>query len=558
MDRAPLTEYVRELRAAESQRPVIYVERIPITVPRGDLALLPFEEQPDSDVNLTCYEQDGNEYYSICVVMSVAGMIDRAQDFFRENPGCSIQVMTFGRCRQEQRGAWLRLPRDSTDDWGEGEFPRGNLPLDLVATAFLTDEDPVAKQETPSINHVLAESQAAQAQTIASRTELPSRAHKRAQTLFREAARLRKLALNSYGHAKAMELSQSDTEIERADPEDSDDDTPAYTDTELARRDAFVKILAVEDAEERAKVALEIACFYDKHGGDEPNEPMIKHSIIFSRDGAAEFCYPPSELPDPMKFAPTRARSSRRWLFPIAPAVDERKECTEHITSTLIRESFGQADFSISYPYFVGKAERYVQIDFVKPADYARAQQLSLDWHTHALELDSSAAPLPTGTTVLMIPNLFDGQDEKVVLKQCIEALEEHLIFETVWRLDEVRAVNGNEVMTKGDSVIAFCSLTERSRAEEVTSMPGYVKTSSGTFSLQLWGRYPVCHVCKGAFTLQYHIKERCAWVECRKCGKGTVHRRGGCPKSRPTPTADQSRRNGFVIDSWSDDMDEY
>ncbi|SJX64139.1 uncharacterized protein SRS1_14793 [Sporisorium reilianum f. sp. reilianum] len=519
MDFLPLDhDYSWSLRSKNDDLPTILIDRIPLTVQLCDLALLPFEDQDDDDFGLSRYEEDGVPYYSIFVALKRAGMIERAQDFFEDVPGCLIQVTTLGHCRQNKRNTSVDLPRPWIQNDAKSNLEPFSCPVDLMEMAFLT-----AYQ--PGDQHAMAPLVQSLAACKDSLAALPQ-ARRKARTMICEAVRLDMIARAAVSRKKLLEQAQRKSHPARGILE-QDFDEEASLKVDDAKLDAYNKILKADSAREAAEVAVEIACFHAEHGHVDLAPPIIELCLIHYNHETFDFRFDSSELADPSVFTEIGPNGSRRWQFRVPLRREDISKCKEHITNTLIDQGYNAAEFTVSFYSARKTTDKHVQIDFTEPTDYSRAENLALDWHMHKLDLVASAAPLPDNMTVLKVPNILAGQDEQEMIDHCIRSLEERLVFEDVWRLDQVDIVDGEEIATEGDSFIARVSFRP---AQGLDDVPGYVTTPNGRFPLLLLGRDLPCGVCKGEGTLDYHTSEECEWTECWECGDGVFHRYDACP----------------------------
>ncbi|CDS00767.1 hypothetical protein [Sporisorium scitamineum] len=349
-----------------NERLAVGISDIPSTVPLDVLARLPFDDQPDSEIDATLYQEKGQSYYSIFVAVTRLGLLKRALDFVQQHGGRPSlhPVCIF---REAKRGRDVRLPRQFVPEMldllepSKFKLKASEIPFNLAVMAFLTDQHKTYAHQQEEYGSALDESD----QLV----RLPlTQAQKKAKAAAREVDRLEKIARQAVFHKQELEQRQQDIQTARQGaPPPTDEEAiyefSRYSEIEAATRKAYLDILAFERAREKAELAHEIVLLQHEFQHDDHGDFFIQHTMI----------YPPDE---------------------------EERECTLHITDVLTEEGFHRDHYSITY-HSDEDEDRYLQLIFSLTSDYFRTQSLELTFKTHRLELASSVAPLPDQMTVV-------------------------------------------------------------------------------------------------------------------------------------------------------------
>ncbi|CBQ68503.1 hypothetical protein sr14792 [Sporisorium reilianum SRZ2] len=506
--------------AERNERLAVGINEIPSSVSLDVLASLPFEDQPDSEINASLYQQKGQSYYSIFVVVTKSGMLQRALDFVKEHGGQATlhPVRIF---LEAMRGRAVRLPRQFVPEMLNSFEPSKfklkacEIPFDLAVMTFLTDQHSSIAEQREEYGFAVDET--------GQRVRLPlTRAQKNALAADREADRLKEVARLAVFHKRGLEERQRDVLVARqgalpATDEEAIYEFSRYTEIEAATRRAYLDILAYDRARERAELAHEIVLLQDNFNHDDYVACNIQHTMIYPTDGTTILPFPPTELADPASSHPP-VQASRRWKFAHPLSEGEELECTSHITDVLLENGYHQDHFTITYTSDADK-ERYLQIAFGLTSDYFRAQSLNLTWKAQPLELSSSTAPLPPHMTVLRMEHVLGFVDEQQeILSDTIErTLSRYVTVENVWREDRL-VLFGKELRSwNGNSIVAVASFKPKPDGElyKPEELPGwfYTRHNNNVNTLLVLGRAPVCITCTRFRRRQipkYHAKEQC------------------------------------------------
>lgn len=528
-------------RAVRNERRAVRIHYIPSSVPLLQLALLPFDDQPDQDIDICRFKEGNESFYSIFIALTQVGMLERVRNFAEEFGG-TIRISSFGKFRILKQGEPVRLGsllRESVVDPPSDYIRKScimTIPFDLMVMAFLPSQMQTKTIGSTSHTQHFAELCARQMGQV--RGKPLTQVETTYLTACREADRLENEAWRAVVVKRELDWKRSERKkardlTKKRSKTEARNAAKQYAQVLQATKDAYVKILAAQQARQKADVYDEIARCQDDFDHDDHPQPVTKHTLIFQKDGSTNFPFSPTELPLPgLNETP---KGSRRWLYPVSPEVVELPHSIEDMDNLLISKGIGLNDCTITYPSGAG-IQRFLQISFTDHTQYIRAKDLDFVWHTHPLELSSSAAPLSEQMTVIKVdltninetlhPTLDEILDDSFT--RCLDVTQ-------AWICDLVDAETQPTKLNR-DSIVILASYKQR-EPEDATGagaedgstafygpkdVPGWVRTSKGIFALSILDRAPNCTKCHGHSTLQHHTTEKCTSRRCKKYGVGT------------------------------------